>query len=69
LQPLWNVNFISPEGCKIEILNGSGFFLFLYAKSGMNHPRSKLRGINPDEVKKNYWRINFSWIDQPAEFF
>jgi len=22
LQPLWNADFIGPEGCKIEILNG-----------------------------------------------
>jgi hypothetical protein len=26
-QPLWNANFIGPEGCDSEVLNGSVFYV------------------------------------------
>jgi len=34
-QPLRNANFMGPEGCDIEVFNGSVFLLFLIAKSGV----------------------------------
>jgi hypothetical protein len=35
-QPLWNADYIGPEGCEIEIFNGSIFLTLSSTKYGLN---------------------------------
>jgi hypothetical protein len=37
-QPLWDADYIGPEGCDMKVFNGPGFYAFLNTKSRFEDP-------------------------------